>query len=70
MCAVGICILDAKWVGRLGFEVDAPPKAAVQDLLQLPHLFLHSLELGLQRVHFFVNGLCGAFEELEDLWLW
>ena len=29
----------------LGFEVNAPPKAAVQDLLQLSHLFLNRFKL-------------------------
>jgi hypothetical protein len=29
----------------LGFEVNAPPKAAIQDLLQLSHLFLNRFKL-------------------------
>ena len=50
--------LNASDMSFLRLEVDASPKAAVQDLLQLSHLLLDRLELRLQRVHFFINGLC------------
>ena len=50
--------LHASEMSFLRLEVDAPPKATVQDLLQLSHLLLNRLELRLQRAHFFINGLC------------
>ena len=50
--------LNASEMSFLRLEVDASPKATVQDLLQLSHLLLNRLELRLQRVHFFIDGLC------------
>jgi hypothetical protein len=54
----------------LRLQVDAASETTIQCLLQLPHLFLDALKLGLECFDLAVDGLCRRLQQLKNLRLW